>query len=96
MKDEVKDTEFRDKYYRADSYKNINDLSELIVLMKSKSPYNAARWQLTGMIGKLEQAQQQRTPLSTLDYRKLEFEIVETVIKAYNDQVVQNSKDMFR
>lgn len=55
---------------------------KLIELLKSEEPINKARAQFSYASARIEQAEQQRTPLSPLDMRRMEFEAVEKIVGA--------------
>jgi predicted site-specific integrase-resolvase len=76
--------EFRDQ-------KHLNE-----VLRDNRSPLNKARQKFSQYYATLEQAQMQRVPLTPFEFMKLEFEAVEEIIKAYNEQVKMNSMYAFR
>ena len=51
--------------------------SEVIALLRGNSPLNAARSALSAEIGKAEVEDMQRTPLTSIERRRSEFEAVE-------------------
>lgn len=55
---------------------------EVIELLKSESPLNKARAQFSHSSASIEQAGQQRTPLSPIAWRRMEFEAVEKITSA--------------
>lgn len=63
-----------------------NRLSDegVIQLLQSDSPLNKARKEFSHGAARIEQAGQQRTPLSPVEMRRMEFEVVEKIIAAYN------------
>ena len=71
--------------------KHLND-----VLRDNRSPLNQARRKFSNYYATLEQACAQRVPLTPFEFMKLEFEAVEEIIKAYNEQVQKNSMYAFR
>lgn len=67
-------------------HKHLNE-----VLKDNRSPLNQARRKFSNYYATLEQGCAQRVPLTPFEFMKLEFEAVEEIIKAYNDQVQKNS-----
>lgn len=57
--------------------------NELLVALQSDTPANRARRQFSNWSAKIEQAGQQRKPLSPIEMRKMEFEAVEKIVAAY-------------
>jgi hypothetical protein len=56
---------------------------EVIAEMKSDSPWNAARRQFSAASARIEQAGQQRTPLSPIAMRRREFQAVLEIVAAF-------------
>ena len=54
--------------------------------LRSDSTFNAARQKFSSWSAKIEQAQSQRQALSPVEMRKMEFEAVEAIVRAYNGQ----------
>lgn len=61
--------------------KRSND--EVMKLMMGKSLFNEARQQFSFAAAALEQADQQRTPMSPIDRRRMEFEAVEKILAVF-------------
>lgn len=57
---------------------------EVMALMMGKSKYNEARQQFSYAMARIEQAEQQRTALSPIERRRLEFEAVDKILAVYN------------
>ncbi len=56
---------------------------ELVELMQNQThPLNKARQQFSNWMGKIDQAQNQRKPLSPIDMRRMEFEAVIAITNA--------------
>jgi hypothetical protein len=55
---------------------------EVMELMMGKSPFNEARQAFSFAAAALEQADAQRTPLSPIERRRMEFEAVERIVAA--------------
>lgn len=53
-------------------------------LLQSDLPLNKARKEFSHGSARIEQAQQQRVGLSPVELRRMEFEVVEKIIAAYN------------
>jgi hypothetical protein len=61
---------------------------EVMSLLRGTSSLNEARKKFSGWAAKIEQASQQRTALSPIEMRRMEFEAVEAIIAAYNKEPV--------
>lgn len=57
--------------------------AEVLAELRSDSPLNRARAQFSHGSARIEQAGQQRTPLTPIEMRRMEFEAVERIIEAY-------------
>lgn len=55
----------------------------LIELLQSDTPLSNARREFSSAMGRIEQACQQREPLSPIEMRRMEFEAVEKIVEAY-------------
>ena len=53
---------------------------EVMALLRSASPLNKARMVFSSASASIEQAGQQREPLSPIEMRRMEFEAVEKII----------------
>lgn len=58
---------------------------ELITELRSESSLNRARREFSNYMAKIDQAQAQRKPITILDQRRMEFEAVERIVRAYNN-----------
>ena len=56
---------------------------EIMDLLNSTSPLNAARQQFSHWMAKIEQADAQRRPPSSIQRRGMEFEAVRAIISAF-------------
>ena len=54
--------------------------AEVMELLRGKSILNKARAVFSGEYGRIEQAGQQRSPLSPIEMRRMEFEAVERIV----------------
>jgi hypothetical protein len=61
--------------------------TEVLETLKSDGPWNRARREFSAACGRIEQAGQQRDPLSPIDLRRMEFEAVESIIGAFGSPV---------
>jgi len=59
---------------------------EVMDLLRNDTPLNRARREFSSASGRIEQAGLQRTPLSPIDIRRMEFEAVEKIVAAYLGQ----------
>jgi len=59
---------------------------EVVEALQADTPLNRARKQFSNWSGKIEQAQQQRTPLSPIEMRCMEFEAVEAIEAALKEK----------
>lgn len=58
---------------------------EIVELLRSNGRLNRARQQFSNWRAKISNLQEQRTSLSPVEMRRLEFEAVEAIVQAYND-----------
>jgi hypothetical protein len=63
----------------------MND-AEILRELGTDSCLNKARRQFSAWRNKIEQANNQSRPLSPFEYRRMEFEAVLAIVKAYNDE----------
>jgi len=56
--------------------------TEVMELLRGNSPLNKARAIFSGECGRIDQASRQRTPLSPIEMRRMEFEAVERIASA--------------
>ena len=56
--------------------------SEVMALMRSDTPLNRARAAFSSAYGQIEQAGMQRTRPGPIEIRRMEFEAVESILKA--------------
>lgn len=59
--------------------------AEVMELLRSDSKLNRARQQFSNWSANIEQAGQQRTPLTPIEMRRMEFEATEAIIMAWNN-----------
>ena len=52
---------------------------EVMELLRGNSPLNRARQEFSSACGRIDQAGHQRTPLSPIEMRRMEFEAVERI-----------------
>ena len=57
---------------------------EVIAALNSDTPLNAARRIFSSESAKIEQAWQQRSPISPVEWRRMEFEAVRKIAAALN------------
>jgi hypothetical protein len=55
---------------------------EVLDALNTDTPLNRARRQFSSWSGKIEQAGQQRRPISPIEFRRMEFEAVRAIAKA--------------
>jgi hypothetical protein len=58
--------------------------AEVLEELQGTSPLNIARREFSSGSAKIEQAGQQRPPLSAIEMRRMEFEAVQKIIAAFN------------
>jgi len=59
--------------------------SEIMAELGTDSALNRARKKFSSWCGRIEQAGQQRSPLSPIELRRMEFEAVQEIISAYTE-----------
>jgi hypothetical protein len=57
----------------------------IMELLRGQSALNRARAKFSSWRAKIEQAGQQRTALSPIEMRRMEFEAVEEILEAFNN-----------
>lgn len=55
---------------------------QVMDLLRSDGPYQRARKAFSAAAARIEQASQQRTPLGSIELRRLEFEAVDAIVAA--------------
>jgi hypothetical protein len=60
--------------------------AEVMNLLRGDSALNKARAAFSGACGEIDQAGHQRTPLSPIEMRRMEFEAVERIVAAFLSQ----------
>lgn len=63
-----------------------SDKEVMALLMDNDNPLNKARAQFSFAAARLEQAEQQRSPPTAVERRRMEFEAVEKILAAYNGE----------
>lgn len=61
--------------------------TEVMDELRSDSLFNAARREFSSACAKIDQAGRQRTPLSPITMRRMEFEAVEKILSVYGFKV---------
>lgn len=56
--------------------------AEVMEALRGDTPFNRARQQFSWACGRIEQAQLQRTPISPIEIRRMEFEAVKSIVAA--------------
>jgi hypothetical protein len=64
---------------------------DVLTLIKGDTPLNRARRQFSSWSAKIEQAGQQRKPISPIDMRRMEFKAVEAIVKELGFDIKQAS-----
>lgn len=62
--------------------------NEVMKELKSNSAFNKARQKFSSWSAKIEQAGQQRRPLTAIEMRRMEFEAVKEIIETYSGHKV--------
>jgi hypothetical protein len=65
---------------------------EIMKLLGTDEPINRARKVFSSWCARIEQAGQQRTPLSPVEMRRMEFEAVEAIIQAAQSETVEGER----
>lgn len=66
------------------NYHNMTD-REIVDLMQEDTPINRVRKVFNGEAARMEQAQSQSRPVSSVNWRRMEFEAAEKLIAAMKD-----------
>ena len=56
---------------------------EVMTELRSKSPLNMARQQFSAWSARIEQCGQQKKPLDPIQWRRMEFEAVKSIMAAF-------------
>jgi len=57
--------------------------AEVMAALRADTPLNRARREFSSWSARIEQAGQQRLSLSPIDMRRMEFEAVEAIVRAF-------------